>query len=231
MPASAQAALDATSLPRDRSFSITEALRFARGAYRAHALRFSGLFLAMVLLWALLEVLVVLGGSLGPIYNVGLHLLYLWAVSIPEATLIQASLDMADGREPQFRETLRDVRLSLRFFAAKMLFLLAVAAGVVLALVPGIYLALRFQFVEYVIVDRRCGPLAAFRLGSQTTRGALWRIFLFEALLLVAHAVGASFLALGLLFTIPAAALASAFVFRALGQSRAPRPGEPAALP
>jgi hypothetical protein len=202
-------------------FSIARAFRFAAGAFRAHPLRLSALFLAMLLLWALLEVLVALGMHLlgavtGLIVNVGLHCLYLWYTCVPEATLVQVSLDLQAGREPRFGETLRDLPLSVKYFGAKMLLTLLVLGGLALAVIPGIYFILRYQLVLYFVVARRCGPLTAFRLSSQATRGARGRLLAFDALLLVVNLLGACLLGLGLLVTIPLSALAGASAFRAL---------------
>jgi hypothetical protein len=117
----------------------------------------------------------------GLIVNVGLHCLYLWYTCVPEATLVQVSLDLQAGREPRFGETLRDLPLSVKYFGAKMLLTLLVLGGLALAVIPGIYFILRYQLVLYFVVARRCGPLTAFRLSSQATRGARGRLLAFDA--------------------------------------------------
>lgn len=201
-------------------FSIAEAFRFARKAYRVDFCRLSGLAAVMLLSWVLLEILVALGHeALGSAYNVGLHLIYLWATCLPEATLVQVCLDRLEGRESRFRQTLRDVPLSLNYLAAKALFWLVVGVGLLVGVIPGIYFAIRYQFVVYFIVERRCGPIEAFRLSSQVTRGARWQILSFEALIVLLHGLGASLLGVGVLITIPVAALATAHVFRSLTRS------------
>ncbi|MDF7824012.1 DUF975 family protein [Pontiellaceae bacterium B12227] len=61
--------------------------------------------------------------------------------------------------------------------AANLLRLILVALGFLLLIVPGIIIACRLSFVDYLIIDRNMGPLEALRESWDMTHGHGWTIF------------------------------------------------------
>jgi hypothetical protein len=64
--------------------------------------------------------------------------------------------------------------LLLRLFAAMTLYALLVMGGMVLLIVPGIYCAVKFQFVLYNLIDKNCGVITAFKNSYVQTTGNFW---------------------------------------------------------
>ncbi len=62
--------------------------------------------------------------------------------------------------------------------------------GFLLFIVPGIYLALRFSFVELLIIDKGLKPIEALRASTALTQGHKWRLFGFTLLALVLILLG-----------------------------------------
>jgi uncharacterized membrane protein len=96
---------------------------------------------------------------------------------------------------------------------------IAVFIGLVLLIVPGIYLALRFLFVPYLVVDRKLGVGAAFTESSRMTEGRKWQLLGFVLLLILINIVGALLLLVGLLVTMPVTMIALAHAYRTLEHS------------
>jgi uncharacterized membrane protein len=94
-----------------------------------------------------------------------------------------------------------------------------VAIGFVLLIVPGVYLALRFLFVPYLVVDRRLGVSAALKESSRMTDGRKWRLLGLVLVLVLLNIVGALLLVVGLLVTIPVTMIGLAHAYRTLEHS------------
>lgn len=82
----------------------------------------------------------------------------------------------------------------------------------------------------FLVVDRGLDPLEALHRSSVLTEGTRFRLFLFLLLCFGLNVLGALAFGVGLLFTIPATALAFAYVYRRLEErARVSRPVPPAA--
>ncbi|MDB4935714.1 MAG: hypothetical protein JWP87_2686, partial [Labilithrix sp.] len=129
---------------------------------------------------------------------------------------IRFALRVYDAREVRPRDLVPDAKRYLEFLAVSVLYALLVTAGLLLLVIPGIYLSVRYAFVGFLVADERAEVLDAFHQSSLLTKGARWRIFFLMLLLAVLNLVGALFFGLGLLFTIPTSLFAMARVYRQL---------------
>jgi len=125
-------------------------------------------------------------------------------------------LAFVDGRIPEFEDLFNRAPLLFHYVAATILFTLMVVVGLVFLIVPGIYLAIRFGYYGYFIVDEEVGPIEAFKKSSDLTEGVRMDLFLLFALLIGLNIVGALVLLVGLLVTVPLSQLICAYVFRHL---------------
>jgi uncharacterized membrane protein len=91
-----------------------------------------------------------------------------------------------------------------------------VAGGLILLIVPGIYLGLKYQFFSYLIVDKELGVLDSLKESSQITQGVKWQLFGFSLALIGINILGALAFGIGLLVTIPLTVVAHVFVYRKL---------------
>lgn len=102
------------------------------------------------------------------------------------------------------------------FLLTSLLYGLAVAGGLVLLIVPGVFWGLQFAFAGFAVVDRAADPLDAFKESARLTNGHKWQLLAFALALLGVNLLGALALGVGLLFSIPVSAVAAASVFRKL---------------
>jgi hypothetical protein len=63
------------------------------------------------------------------------------------------------------------------FVVAMILYILAVVIGLILIIVPGIYLLVRFAFVPTAMIIEKSPLGAAFSRSSQLVAGNWWRVF------------------------------------------------------
>jgi len=88
-----------------------------------------------------------------------------------------------------------------------------VAFGLVLLIIPGIYLALKYQFYGYLIVDKGMGPIKALKESGRITDGAKKDLLIFWLVLFCSIAVIA--LVLGIFIALPVGLL-MAFISKEL---------------
>lgn len=125
-------------------------------------------------------------------------------------------LDFVDKGKGDLSDLYKQYRLFLNYFFATIIYTVVVIVGLILLIVPGVYLALRFSQYSYFIIDKKAGPMEALKLSSQATKGAKWNLAVFALIIVALNVLGALALLVGLLATVPTSMLASAFVYRKL---------------
>ena len=92
--------------------------------------------------------------------------------------LLLFMLKVARGEPFEFSDLFYVGPQVLPFFGATFLFALAVAAGFILLIVPGIILSLIFSQVQYLVLDRRIAVFDSFSASDQMTHGNKLNLFL-----------------------------------------------------
>ena len=106
--------------------------------------------------------------------------------------------------------------LFFKFLLGYALYTILVVIGFFLLVVPGVYLAIKYQFVQYLIVDKNMDVIDAFKESGKMTDGYKWNLFLLVLLFLIIAALGAMALGIGLLVAIPIIIVAQAYVYKKL---------------
>lgn len=89
-------------------------------------------------------------------------------------------------------------------------------AGVILLVVPGIYLALKYQFTIQLIIDKNLGVMAAMKESARITNGNKMAILVFDLQCFGIVILGALAPGVGLLVALPTVELATIKVYRSL---------------
>ncbi len=91
-----------------------------------------------------------------------------------------------------------------------------VAIGLVLLVVPGVYLGVRYALFGFCFAEGETSPLRCFRQSAIQSKGTTMGLLRILAALLVLNLLGASLLALGLFITVPLSVLVMTDVYRQL---------------
>lgn len=83
-----------------------------------------------------------------------------------------------DGEEPQFSAYGQQSRKIFTYLIASIIMGIAVAIGIFLLIVPGIYLAIRLQFYSAYIVEEDCGIIESLQKSWDLTKGQGMPLFL-----------------------------------------------------
>lgn len=125
-------------------------------------------------------------------------------------------LAAVDGDTPAWADLFAKETLFWTYLGASALFSLMLSLGFLLLIVPGIYLALRFGFYGFAMIDRDAAIGEAFRVSSRITEGHRWQLLLFGLVVIVLNLLGLLALFVGVLVTGPVSALAAATIYRRL---------------
>jgi hypothetical protein len=105
-------------------------------------------------------------------------LLVLVVPSLVTAIIVRTLTRLARGEDVSAGQALRDGAAAFRLaFAATLLVALVVAFGLVLLIIPGIYLGVRLYFAPAVSVHDEVGAIEALDRSGELVRDRWWRVF------------------------------------------------------
>jgi len=123
-------------------------------------------------------------------------------------------LSFQAGKKMEFGELFKQVKHYWEVLAATFLLGLIICLGFILFIVPGIYLALRFQFTIQLILDKGLGISEAMKESTRLTNGIKMSLLTFNLALIGVVVLGAICLGVGVFVAIPVVWLAEIFVYR-----------------
>ena len=145
--------------------------------YKAHAWHLLAIAFVIYLAAAVIAALFALGGTtVGAVLG---SLVSIVAAFLLQATLVKAVQDVRDGRaDLSLGETVRAATPYLGAVAgASILAGIAIAVGLFLLIVPGLYLITIWAVIIPVIVLERSGVMASFGRSRQLVKGRGWHVF------------------------------------------------------
>jgi hypothetical protein len=156
---------------------LTGVLDEAWRMYRAHARHLITIAFVVYVIAAIVEA--ILTGLLGVIGAALSGIIGIIAAFVLQASLIKAVEDVRDGRaDLSMRETVEAARPHLaRVAIASILAGIAIAIGLALCLVPGLFLLTIWCMVVPVIVLERADVFAGFQRSQQLVRGHGMHVF------------------------------------------------------
>ena len=177
---------------------------------------FAGAVVVLFLSWVLLEAAVVATQRLGIIAWALLHVLFLVSLGGLLAGFHRLALDAIDGRVPRFGDLFGSMDRGPTLLIATVAYLALVAIGLVLLVVPGLYVAARLSLLGQVIADRRLSPMAALLEAARITRGQSWAAARTMGTVILLNLVGAAVLGIGLLVALPVSVLTATAYYRSI---------------
>ena len=177
---------------------------------------FTAVLLTILAAWVVLEIVVIAGQRFGIVLWAVIHLAFLIFFAGVELGLLQICRALRDGKVPSFADTFAYLPLGPKFLAAQILYLLLVVIGLLLLLVPGVYLGVRYALFGFCFADGETNLLRCFQQSALISKGATAGLLRVLAALLLLNLLGASLLALGLLISVPLSALIMTDVYHQL---------------
>jgi len=102
------------------------------------------------------------------------------------------------------------------YIYASFLVGISIIGGFLLLIVPGIIFAVRLTFATYFAIDKDVKPMEALRESKRITKGNRWKLYWFLVVCVFINILGLLCLIVGVLFTAPLTAIATAIVYKKL---------------
>jgi len=139
--------------------------------------------------------------------------------------IMKISIAAVDNKQVSATDIFQfDFGTLILFFITSVLYMIGCVIGLILLIIPGIYIAFTYIFATYVIANEDGGIGEAFVKSGEMTKGSRWSIFVLGFCLGILNIVGALCLVVGLAITIPLSWVAMAYAYRQL--SPLPRPAQ-----
>jgi uncharacterized membrane protein len=207
-------------------FSIEAALSFGWNAFKERI----GFFIVLIIVSAVIVgIPYIFQGALqnnapaiAALFGIIAYLVQL----VIEMGWISIALKIVDGQDATLSNLMDGIPNVISFVIATIIYSIIVAIGLILLIVPGIYLAIRLAPVTFVIIDTGAGPIAALSRAWEITKGYTLSLFLFGLVAVVINIVGMLLFGIGLLVTAPVTALAYAYIYRRISGTQPVVSGE-----
>jgi uncharacterized membrane protein len=166
--------------------------------------------------WVILELLVVAGQQLGTIFNLAIHLVFLIVFSGLQIGFIKICLNVCMGNNPPYTELFKSLNQGAKLLVAQLVFLVMVLIGLLLLIVPGFYLGARFAFFGFDMAEMDSKIIDSFRASAMVADNSIGKLAYYLLVLTLLNLIGAAFLGLGLLMTVPVSALTMTSLYQDL---------------
>ncbi len=199
---------------KEQSFSISEALQ---EGWRLTKANITFLVVYQIILYLLLGLT---GGAHHQKWEWSIFHLILWFITIiARMGLYHSALLITSGQKPGYDQLYKNWRMAYSWIVSSFFFGAMVLAGLILFIVPGLYLWARYGFYFFFVLDKESGPIEALSQSAEATEGIRWQVFLLFLACAGLNILGALCFGVGLLVTVPITLLALAIVYRKITDS------------
>lgn len=150
------------------------------------------------------------------IISLAFIVLQYWLQILTGIGLLRIQLNTIDSKPAEFGQLFKAEGVFWIYLGGAILYGLIVLGGLLLLIVPGIYWAIKYQFVLQLIVDKKLGPVDALKASGKITNTHKWWLLGFAIILGLINLATIFTLFLGLVITIPVTVMAHMYVYRKL---------------
>lgn len=197
-------------------FKTREAITFGAQTYKKNWKFFLVLFL---MVWGASSILSWIGNAASgqlPLMGAVVRIVAWAAEMVIGIGLIKIAIDFATNRTPDYKDIYLHYKLFWKYLAASILYGLIILGGFILLVIPGIYFAIKYYFVLYLVVDKNMGPIEALKKSGKITQNVMLELLYLVVALIVLNIAGFLLFGIGLLVTIPISMVATAHIYKKL---------------
>jgi len=133
--------------------------------------------------------------------------------------MLAVTLKLVRGQSTTWQDLFGQYKKFIPYILATILYSLMIGLGFIFFIIPGIYLALKYQFYTYCIIDKNMGPIEALKASGKITKNQEWRLLGLAFLQMGVVLLGLLAFLVGSLLALPVVMLASAYVFEQLSKT------------
>ncbi len=201
---------------KEDTISIRQAFKIASPILKKRFGLFTAVLLTLFGAWVALEIVVIAGERFGILLWAAVHVAFLIFAAGVEVGFLQICLALCDGGKPTYADAFTQLTLGPKFLAGQILYLLMVALGLLLLVVPGVYLSVRYALFGFCMAAGKTDLMRSFQHSAILSTGSKTYLLWILVFLLVLNVLGASLLGIGLFITVPLSVLMMTTTYRQL---------------
>lgn len=129
---------------------------------------------------------------------------------------IKIMLLLVQDKYVEVADMFNNFRPFLSYFVASFLYGIATLLGILLLVLPGIFVAIRFQFYPYFILEENISSFEALQKSYYLSQNLTLELFLLGVVVVTLNVVGILLFGLGIILTYPLTTMATAVVYKSL---------------
>jgi hypothetical protein len=184
--------------------------------FKSHARVFVISMLLLFLSWVVLEIAVVVlyrfGFAIWLLLHLGWRLLFAGMLVGAHAMALKS----VGGEIPRVGDLFTSLARGPAYLLALVIYCLVVSCGLVLLILPGIYLAVRYCLFAQIITDTSTSALPALQRAAALAAGNWWDLGALFLIAFLLNVGGVALLGMGLIASFPVSLLAIAGFYRSL---------------
>ena len=205
-----------------KTFSIKDAIKYGWDKTWENFLFILGVTALSLIVSVFVGQVEELLGDGAPLMGVVMFVVSFVISSIVTIGYYKIFLNLYDGKHTDFKDLYKHYKLFWGYFITSVIYGIAVVIGLILLVIPGIYLMIKYMFSLIILIDEEnISPTEALSKSSDITLGVKWTLLGFILLLIVINLIGAMLLLVGLLVTMPLSTFATVYVYRRLAHETA----------
>ena len=166
--------------------------------------------------------IVLLEGLNDPKFGILINIFAFFINIIASYNLTKITLKIYENHHVNFKEILdiasdkKEIKKILKWVLGQALYGLIILLGFLLFIVPGIYFAVKYNFVRYIMIEKNIGIIEAFKESAKITNGHEWQLISFSLVSFLVTFVGLILLIVGVIPAYMLILIASAYVYKKL---------------
>ncbi len=200
----------------DKTVPVGDSIRRGWEIFKGNAFFLVAVFVTVSVAYTIIERAEAMGEGLPYPAELLIGIGYLIVYAITEIGIINVCLRFIDGLEAKFEDLTSAIGVLVKYLIASFLYGMMVGLGTLLFVIPGVYLAIKFGFYGYFIVDENLDPLDALKSSSQLTDRVKLELLFFFLSLIAVNILGLLCLGVGVFVSWPVTRLAVANAYREL---------------
>jgi uncharacterized membrane protein len=204
-------------MPQERSIDLVQLFTFSFQQYKKYASFVIGAMLTFFVLAIMPQIYFMLQAPENPTTGTQLFSFFLTLVQVfLSLGFTKIILLLVQDKYVEVADMFNNFGIFLSYFVASFLYGIAVVLGLFLLVIPGIFIAIRFQFYPYIIIEEGETSFSALQKSYYLSEDLSWELFLLGVVIVAINALGTLLFGIGIIFTYPLTTMATAVVYKGL---------------
>ena len=195
-------------------FSISNTISLAWSKFKENIPTWIGVSILVLVLGAIAGENTIFYGGIDITYPSNSGIIFGVIIAYLELGIIKMAINHIRGEAIDFKDLYSvSLKTFLNYIVAYIIAVFFIIIGLILLIIPGIHLALRFMFVQYLIVDKDMSFDVAIKESMKMTKGNTINLFLLVLTFVLIAIAGIICLFVGLIVACPVIWLAGAYIY------------------